>query len=399
LIDAKIFEKARVFRRHMTNHRVGRDMHAPVENQQPGATSPFPAARQIAFVEDKPPDWALIQELMTLSARAGRWANFGPVQNRLAEIIAEVLDLDADRTVVSASSATAALHALTGVHAEQAGRPLTWAVCAFGFFSTATGPLAGRVRIIDCDQTGLLDFSVLAALPAASWDGLLITDLFGAQPDLSRFAALCAEARKPMIVDAAVSFPARRAPPVRAGEVVSFHHTKPWGFGEGGCAVVDTAQAAKVRAFLNFGVGADRSLAAFAGNGKMSDIAAALILQRLQTMPRWAEGYRRQRQRIATLALSEGLDVLVEPPADAVVPHVPVLAPRAVALSDLSGTPFALAKYYQPLSHDCPVAADLYSRIVNVPCHPGMAAVDDAALRRFFGGLPGRERPRQRTLP
>jgi dTDP-4-amino-4,6-dideoxygalactose transaminase len=236
----------------------------------------------------------------------------------------------------------------------------------------------------------LIDISALAALPADSWDGLLVTDIFGSQPDFSALASLCHAAGKPMIIDAAVSFPARRPPSVRASEVVSFHHTKPWGFGEGGCAIVDAAQAAQVRSFLNFGVGADKSFGSFAGNGKMSDVAAALIIQRVQAMPLWADGYRRQRHRITGLARSEGLEVLVDPPANAVVPHVPILAPLPIALSELSGLPFAVAKYYRPLGDDCPVAADLYSRMVNVPCHPGIAAIDDVTFRHFFRGLTGR---------
>src|SRR5262245_16802961 len=190
-----------------------------------------------------------------------------------------------------------------------------------------------------------------------------------------------------MIIDAAVSFPARRVPQVRASEIVSFHHTKPWGFGEGGCAIADTVQADRIRAYLNYGVDADPVFADFAFNGKMSDIAAALILQRLETTPDWSEGYRRQRQRITSLALAEGLEVLVRPAADVIVPHVPVLACRPVHVSDLPPAPFAVEKYYRPLSSTCPVAVELYSRIVNVPCHPGMAKINDDAIRQFFSIL------------
>jgi dTDP-4-amino-4,6-dideoxygalactose transaminase len=363
------------------------------------ASSPEAQEVQVRFVEDKPPDWMRVQELLRLSSRAGRWANFGPLQQRFAEVVARMLDLDTGRAVVSASSATAALFALAGAHAEEAGRPHVWAVSAFGFISTVIGPLAGRVRAVDCDENGIIDISALAALPTESWDGLLVTDLFGGQPDFSELSNLCAAAGKPMIIDAAVSFPARRSPPLRASEIVSFHHTKPWGFGEGGCAVVDAAQAEKVRAFLNFGIGTHSSLAAFACNGKMSDIAAALILQRLECMTRWADGYRRQRQRITDLALSEGLTILVRPAADVVVPHIPVLARGAVSLSDLPPARFAVVKYYRPLSGACPVAAQLYSRIVNVPCHPGMEVVDDASICRFFRALPGGTFAQGQTRP
>lgn len=342
----------------------------------------------VRFIEDKPPDWLRVQELLALSAYAGRSTNFGPVQHRLATHAASMLALEADRTVVTTSSGTAALHALTGAYAAKAGRPLIWAISAYGHASTCMGPLDGQVLVVDCDQTGLIDISLLSTLRPESWDGLIATDLFGAQPDFSQLAELCAAAGKPMIIDAAVSFPASRPASVRVSEIVSFHHTKPWGYGEGGCAVVDASLADAIRALVNFGQGNDPGFARFAGNGKMSDIAAAFILQRLESLENWAGGFRFQRQRITELALSEGLSVLVRPDPDVIAPHVPVLARGAIALPELPPAPFAVAKYYRPLDGGCRVAMDLYARIVNVPCHPGMARVDDTALRRFFRALP-----------
>lgn len=341
----------------------------------------------IPFTEDKVPDWKRVQQLLTMSTQQKRWANFGPVQNELADLISDAIGLSDDKIVVTASSATSALHALAGSYAECAGRPLVWAVSAFGFFSTRIGPLANHVRIVDCDHSGMLDAAALAALPPDCWDGLIVTDVFGKQPDLAPYLALCESARKPMIIDAAVAFPARRRLPLNVSEIVSFHHTKPWGFGEGGCMIIDRTRETIVRSLLNFGVHIDRSLASFAGNGKMSDPAAALIYQRIETMPQWAPDYRSQRQRIATFARGAGLQILVTLPDSSVTPHVPVLAPGPVALSDLSEQPFALAKYYPPLDENCLTAVDLYSRMVAVPCHPGMAAVEDVALRRLFCGL------------
>ncbi|RTL54739.1 MAG: DegT/DnrJ/EryC1/StrS aminotransferase family protein [Bradyrhizobiaceae bacterium] len=324
---------------------------------------------------------------MTKSAEAGRWTNFGPVESELAQLVYDRIGRPAGKAVVMASSATSALHALAGSHAERAGRPLVWAVSAFGFFSTRIGPLANHIRILDCDRSGLMDLAALKALPPDQWEGLIVTDIFGMQPDFTPFSALCQAAGKPMIIDSAVSFPAQRPASFNAGEIISFHHTKPWGFGEGGCMLIDRTQEETARALLNFGVHLDRSLAPYAANGKMSDVAAALIHQRVETMPRWAEGYRKQRRRMTELARAEKLSILVTPPDDSVTPHVQVLSPRPLALADLPKLPFSVAKYYPPLGGPCPVAADLYARIVAVPCHPGMADIEDDVLRGFFRQL------------
>jgi hypothetical protein len=104
-------------------------------------------------------------------------------------------------------------------------------------------------------------------------------------------------------------------------------------------------------------------------------------------MPSWRGGYQQQRQRIADLAIAEGLSVLVSFRPDAIVPNVPVLARGPARLEHLPRAPFAVAKYYQPLAGNCEVAVDLFSRIVNVPCHPGMAEIGDDELSRFFRAL------------
>jgi dTDP-4-amino-4,6-dideoxygalactose transaminase len=251
----------------------------------------------VNFIEDKYPNWSRLEQIMAHSARAKRWANFGPVEKLLSDTVATMLALPVGRAVVPASSATSALHAVAGAHAELRGRPLTWAICAFGFSSTAIGPLAGRVCIVDCDTTGLISQAALASLPVESWDGLIVTDLFGCQPDLSPYAELCSANGKPLIVDSAVSFPARTPPSIKASEIVSFHHTKPWGFGEGGCAIVDASMAAAVRAFLNYGLARTGGpFAMYGSNGKMSDIAAAFIVQRIEAMSDWADAYHPMTQ-------------------------------------------------------------------------------------------------------
>ena len=338
----------------------------------------------IPFVESKEPNWRRVATVTAPSVRAGRWANFGPVNDTFAARVTEMIGGQSDRVVVPSSSATTALYAVAGMHASRANRPLVWAVSAFGFVSTVIGPLAGRVRIVDCDEHGMADLHQLEQLDPHSWDGLIVTDVFGKGADLRGYQSLCDAQGKPLVVDAAVSFPTRRPGGITASVVVSFHHTKPWGFGEGGCAVVAERDAALVQSFLNFGVGIDPAFAGYATNGKMSDLAAAAIVDRLRDMEDWGVAYRHQRLRIRTLAEAEGLDVLVDPPEAAVTPHVPVLASRPWARDQLPPTRFAVAKYYRPLSAVSPMAAHLYGRIVNIPCHPGMAAVPNDEIGHFF---------------
>ena len=300
-----------------------------------------------------------------------------------------MLALEAGRTVVSASSATAALHALVGAYAAKAGRPLVWAISAYGHASTSVGPLAGQVRVVDCDHTGLIDISLLSRLPSESWDGLIATDLFGAQPDFSELAGLCAAAGKPMIIDAAVSFPARRSPSVGASEIVSLHHTKPWGYGEGGCAVVDTALARRYARVSQF-----RRRHCFGVLGicrKRQDVRYRRGVYFAAAGKHGALG-----RRISKSASTDHRTGFVGRTFEFWCDPIPTLWRRMfrcwrgapLRLSNMPSAPFAVAKYYRPLGAGR-IAAGLYARVVNIPCHSGMARIDDATLRRFLRALPG----------
>jgi dTDP-4-amino-4,6-dideoxygalactose transaminase len=332
------------------------------------------------FVEAKTVDWTLVRSLLTSSERENRWANFGPVSRQLETAIGEMLQLPSSRAVVAASSCTSALFALLGVQAARAGRPQRWLGSAFGFGSTRIGPLAGTVRFIDCDERGLLDLNQAARIPVDEWDGLLVTNTFGRCADHAEFVAFCTERGKSIIVDNAQCFlgcdrSSRDAPE----EVISFHHTKPWGFGEGGCAIVRREDEGLFRQLLNFGYGTPEFLFSYAENGKMSDLAAAAILARLTTWMRDAQGYRDQWRRVAAIGTDAGFRVFCRPTAGGAIGFVPLIAPRPTA--PLHDGPLPLARYYPPLA-DLPKARQLFEHMVCVASHPGIDAIDEAVIRK-----------------
>lgn len=337
---------------------------------------PPPDTKPVAYVEEKQIDWQRVSQFLSLSERANRWTNFGPVSVVLERALEHVLRLPSGRAVVVASSGTAALFALAGLHAARSGRPLRWLVSAFGFFSTAVGPLADSVRILDCGRDGFLDLEAAGRLPEGSWDGMLVTNVFGLDRTLARYREFCRDRGKVLLIDnAAALFGCDRTEAGTPDEIISFHHTKPWGVGEGGCAIVPRSDAHLLRRLLDFGVGAPASLKPFAANGKISDIACATILERLERLPSWSHSYRSQYRRLTKLAVEAGLKLLAPPPGDALSPCVPALAPAPVSADALGGGPFIMRKYYRPLSPDAPKAADLYARIINIPAHPGMASL------------------------
>jgi dTDP-4-amino-4,6-dideoxygalactose transaminase len=339
----------------------------------------------IAFVEAKRPDYGQIRELLARSEASGVWSNFGPVSLRLEETVAEVLALPRGRRVIACASGTVALHGLVQLYEHLAGRPLRWVVSAFTFYAQRQGPLAGA-RVLDCDARGFLDLGALAALPSESYDGIVVTNLFGtAPPQVERYAELAARAGKVLLFDSATCFGStyRGAPfgGLGAGELFSFHHTKPCGFGEGGCAVVPAELEDTFRSLINFGLYKGIDTGARSSNGKMSDVAAAFILDRLRRCDAIRAAHHQQFRRLAGIARALGLELLVDGENEGSFPNlVPVLFPHPVGLDRLAGGALIVHKYYKPVASR-PRADALYAHVVCFPCHRGVAEASDDELR------------------
>ncbi|MGH9342896.1 MAG: DegT/DnrJ/EryC1/StrS family aminotransferase [Terriglobia bacterium] len=334
---------------------------------------------RIPFVENKPLDLVQIGQILQLSHRASQWANFGPVSKLLERFIGAHLNIPDDRAVVMCASGTAALNAIAAAHAMEAGRHLRWAVSSYGFLCTNTGPFADAI-VLDCDDEGLLSLDLLKALEPDTCDGVVVTNTFGLHPGLQKHLALCREKKLRVVVDNAAALHGydREGSPV--DEFASFHQTKPWGMGEGGCAIVSRALEPLVRSFLNFGVGLSSFPRDLAANGKISDLACAAIFSRLITQGEWALLYRSQARRIAEIGVASGFELLGHPDFGATIPaHVALLAPIEIPRTALENPWCALQKYYKPLAAT-ENARRIYARVLNVPCHPGMKTLADSHI-------------------
>lgn len=338
-----------------------------------------------SFIEAKQVDWPRVRNILQLSEKSNHWANFGPVTAALERLLGHLLGLPDNRCVVMSSSATTALFAIVGLHEFKLGRPLRIVACAYGFFSTNIGPLRD-VTLIDCDARGMLSLEALERLDPESYDAVLVTNLFGLHAELGAYRAFCRARRKTLLVDGATALAGvDRAAADGDDEIISFHHTKPWGIGEGGCAIVARDDAAVIRALLNFGVGLPPSAARCATNGKISDYASALIIDRVERLPVWSRHYRAQYDRLARIAAETGIASLSGGNREAIAAHLPLVSPVPVPLDSLLPLPLTFRKYYVPLGEGPhPAAERLFAHMVNVPAHSGLAAVPDGAMRTMM---------------
>jgi len=332
--------------------------------------------QQIKFIEAKQPDMGRVGALLELCAQQNHWANRGPLYAMLRDNYAGHLGLAADRALTPCANGGIALEAMSRLLGQRAGRSLRWVGPAFGFHNLGRGHFA-NMTLLDCTAQGLLDLAALRALDPDSFDGLVLVNPFGLFTDISDYIAYARETGKALLIDNAAGL--NHSVPDWPWQSFSLHQTKPYGAGEGGLALTPTDAAEELYALLNYGALPDPP-SAWLNNGKISDIACAFLIDRLERVDDWAPRYLDQAERVHRVATQLGLAPVRPFGTAAPATSWAYLAPDAVPLEKVAAmTRISFGKYYKPLA-DLPRTTALYERLVNIPTHPDMAAIGDDVL-------------------
>jgi dTDP-4-amino-4,6-dideoxygalactose transaminase len=331
----------------------------------------------IDFIEKKDVCWKRLQTLIKKSSDSNHWTNFGPLSLQLEMLIHELLKLPNNLKVVSTSSGTTALYALTSLHSFLKGRQLKWAVSSFSF-SCVSQNILHNSEIFDCDDKGIFGLESFKSSKNSDIDGIIVTNTFGTLQCIQKFVDYCKEKNIILIVDSALNFNSCNH---IANDFISFHQTKPWGMGEGGCLIVEEQHENVVRKIINFGSMLDNTHSV-SFNGKMSDVSAAFIIDRLTNISDIEKTYKEQYARIKNLALQQGLNLLGE---NLGIPaHIPILSNQPIY--KLENDIVKLQKYYRPLKETAH-AKNIYAKIINFPCHKDLQNLTDENILRCLRKL------------
>ncbi len=356
--------------------------HPVFAGRQPTLHSPFAlrsandAQQKLAFVESKTLDFQQIENMLGECADANRWANKGPLYHRLAESYAEFFELKDGWTVVPCANCGIGLEALARLLAWRHGRKLRWVAPSYSFTNIGRGYFAD-VTFIDCDREGTLSLAELGELDPGSYDGIILVNGFGMSDQLDPYIRFAQAQGKELIIDNACGIGQKL--PDWPWQSFSLHHTKPFGFGEGGLSIVPTDAAEEYYSLIDYG-DAPSLPDTWLGNGKISEVACAFHIERLESAHQWAFEYLTQTERVIELAQRCGLHLLklntILPPTTS----LPFLAEAEISPERIEGSQHVMfAKYYKPQAVT-PNATDIYRRVVNVPTHAGMSTVSDAQI-------------------
>lgn len=218
------------------------------------------------------------------------YTNFGPLVLEFESRLAAILGARPG-AIASASTGTAALEATILAIAGRATRERPLALLpAFTFVATAVAVEACGYQpfLLDVDSdTWMLDPERLLGHPMLARAGVVVAVApFGLAPAQAAWAGFARKTGLPVVIDAAASLEAVSGlQGACLGEVpvmLSFHATKSFGIGEGGCvACGDPHLAARITQSLNFGFREARDSRVPGINGKLSEYHAAVGLAEL----------------------------------------------------------------------------------------------------------------------
>lgn len=305
------------------------------------------------------------------------YANNGPGVQKFCDLVRSKLGIDGKYEIFPTSSGTAALHLLVEALKAEVDR-IEWRVPAYTWRANCQGPLSGAA--IDDIRADYPSLRFLEKDSTRSRKNIVVTNLFGTVCDIQRYVNYAREQHIFVIFDNAATpwtqYGGRNALNYGDGSCVSFHHTKPLGFGEGGIALLDRS--------LTKALAAARDLLANQGppksglNYKMSDIAAAYIACQLNELEDIAVAHMDLYSDLLEMVDSFGSEVTTfrnyadEIPFSNVFPVVfpfELPVPAYINLAEAR-------RYYKPLALHPANANSLYLRTLCFPIHRDMTRED-----------------------
>ncbi len=330
----------------------------------------------IQWVPKKVINKSRVDELLLRTVSTNQFTNYGPNTQHLEGLIREKLGVEDSKAVVCVSNGTAALHALVAAICMKKDCQLTWSTQSFTFPSSAQGYLQD-VNIVDIDKDGGID------LEQVQTDGIIVTNVLGNIVDIDKYTQWCEQHGKIVIFDNAATpytfYKGINSINYGTGSTISFHHTKPVGFGEGGAVIVDIEYEFDLRRCINFGIDNEISTPwhKAASNYKLSDLSSIYIIQHLERLESIVEHHKKLYKYFIT-NLPDAVTIF--PNFSNTVPFVAcfcILSPNFTinTIQKLREHNVYSRKYYTPLINSSQ-AMQVYNNILCIPCTIDMTTTD-----------------------
>lgn len=334
----------------------------------------------IDWVPNKTIDNTLVSKLLEVCLLNNFFTNYGENVKLLEIFLTTKLEVDDTKSVIVVSNGSVALHILTSAIDYYHKKQSQWCTQSFTFPASAQGSLS-NVKVIDIDLYGGIDLDCIDQ----TIDGLIVTNIFGSVVDIDKYVNFCNENNKFLIFDNAATaftfYKGKNCVNYGDGCTISLHHTKPFGFGEGGAIIVDKKYEVIIRGLINFGMNlsTEKHYIREGNNSKMSEISAIYILQYLENnfdsiITIHQKLYNYLQNLLTTKYFHLKCDLFPSFHDKIITPACfPLLIENYndnIRLKLLDNSIYC-RKYYHPLE-DTPNASKIYHKILCIPCTKDM---------------------------
>jgi dTDP-4-amino-4,6-dideoxygalactose transaminase len=330
-------------------------------------------SKQITWVPNKHVNTIRVSELLEDSIKTRQFTNYGPNVRKLEALVQNILKIDHTKAVVCVSNATHGIWATISSFEMFYNKSLICATQSLTFPASAQGYLKDS-RILDIDDSGGLNLELVS-----NEDCVILTNIFGNTVDISKYEKWQTNTGKLLVFDNAATpysfYKGTNSCNFGNASIVSFHHTKPIGFGEGGCIIIDKKYETCLRKVINFGFDEHHIWHSTGSNYKMSDIQATYIIQHLERF----DSIKKKHMSLYDYFISKipkHIKMFPNTSEISLMSCFCILLDNSHMYMDrLIENNIQVRKYYEPLI-STPIADYLFSKILCIPCNTDMTEKD-----------------------
>lgn len=331
----------------------------------------------IKWVPNKSIDSDIVNSKINKCIESGAFSNFGNNVIALQEKIKTMLQIDKNMEVIMTCNGSCALNALVSLYNKIYQKHLKFAIQSFTFPSSNQGALCDSI-VVDIDNNMELSLIKLEKIKD-EYDGMIVTNCFGTCVDIQKYVDFAKQYNKILLFDNAGSpytfYNGKNICDYGNGSIISFHHTKPLGFGEGGAIIINSKYKEQVEKIISFGYGNITNILKqydiYSSNYKMSEISAIYLDQWLKknnfdriknTHIELYKYFKKKIENIKNITLFKSYS-----DNNSIMSTIPIIFNNEVNIQIFIENNIEAKKYYYPLNGECPNSQYIYDHIICLP--------------------------------
>jgi dTDP-4-amino-4,6-dideoxygalactose transaminase len=327
--------------------------------------------KKISWVPYKNINKEYIDNKINECLKTKHFTNNGKNVIELQKNIKNMFRIDYDKEVLLVCNGAMGINALIGGLNMYFNKKLKFVVQAFTFPCSKQGILMDSL-IFDIDENMGPNINELENRKD-EYDGIVITNCFGCCVNINLYEKFCKDNNKILLFDNAASpytiYNNKNILNYGDGCIVSLHHTKPIGFGEGGFIIFDKKYLDNMKKSICFGY-TDTNRYDYdvnASNYKMSDISAIYISSYLENIEKINEHHKRLIKYFVEKKDKVEMFKTFGEYENSLMACIPILFDKKIDTNKFVENNIEAKKYYYPLDNNCLNSVNIFERIICLP--------------------------------